>query len=210
MQQTIGEFIRQTRRQQNITQTELGGTRFSKSYVSAVERNKITASSEALTFFAEQLRQPHDYFTSLLQQVGHVEQIAVFNRDSSLNTGNVTLTDESLTLLGILLENTELSSISLQYELPLLSTEVVATLPPPKQACYYFLMGLSARKKQNLVATLYAFEYALALTPASQRSVVLDELGMTYYLMQIYHTALGYHLRVLSLLTEPHDESIIR
>ncbi len=210
MQQTIGEFIRQTRRQQNITQTELGGTRFSKSYVSAVERNKITASSEALTFFAEQLRQPHDYFTSLLQQVGHVEQIAVFNRDSSLNTGNVTLTDESLTLLGILLENTELSSISLQYELPLLSTEVVATLPPPKQACYYFLMGLSARKKQNLVATLYAFEYALALTPASQRSVVLDELGMTYYLMQIYHTALGYHLRALSLLTEPHDEFTIR
>ena len=63
MQQTIGEFIRQTRRQQNITQTELGGPRFSKSYVSAVERNKITASSEALTFFAEQLRQPRDYFT---------------------------------------------------------------------------------------------------------------------------------------------------
>jgi tetratricopeptide (TPR) repeat protein len=206
MQQTIGEFIRQTRRQQNITQTELGGTRFSKSYVSAVERNKITASSQALTFFAEQLHQPRDYFTSLLQQVGHREQIAVFNHDSSLNTGNGTLTDQSLTLLGILLENTELSSISLQYELPPLSTEVVATLPPPTQARYYFFIGLSARNKQNLAAALYAFEYALALTPTSQRSVILDELGLTYYLMQIYHTALGYHLRALSLLTEPLDE----
>ncbi len=210
MQQAIGEFIRQTRRQQNITQTELGGPRFSKSYVSAVERNKITASSEALTFFAEQLRQPRDYFTSLLQQVSPNGQVVVFNRDSSPSTNDVALTDESLTLLGILLENTELSSISLQYELPPLSTEVIVRLPPSKQARYYFLMGLSAREKQNLNAALYAFEYALALAPASQRSVVLDELGMTYSLMQMYHTALGYHLRVLSLLTEPHDESIIR
>ncbi len=185
MQQAIGEFIRQTRRQQNITQTELGGPRFSKSYVSAVERNKITASSEALTFFAEQLRQPRDYFTSLLQQVSPNGQVVVFNRDSSPSTNDVALTDESLTLLGILLENTELSSISLQYELPPLSTEVIVRLPPSKQARYYFLMGLSAREKQNLNAALYAFEYALALAPASQRSVVLDELGMTYSLMQI-------------------------
>src|SRR5947199_10837343 len=99
MQQTIGEFIRQTRRQQNITQSELGGTRFSKSYVSAVERNKITASSEALGFFAEQLSQPPNYFTSLFQQVGSGTQLTVLNRADSSTISDITPPDASLTLL---------------------------------------------------------------------------------------------------------------
>ncbi|TMD46431.1 MAG: helix-turn-helix transcriptional regulator [Chloroflexi bacterium] len=37
----IGELIRQLRRRRNITQTELGAPRYSKSYVSAVEKNTI-------------------------------------------------------------------------------------------------------------------------------------------------------------------------
>ena len=82
MQQSIGEFIRQTRRQQNITQSELGGTRFSKSYVSAVECNKIAPSSGALDFFAQQLGQPDGYFTSLAQQVRSSSQITVANNQT--------------------------------------------------------------------------------------------------------------------------------
>src|SRR6266571_3544517 len=56
-EQFIGESIRQLRRQRNLTQSELGGERYSKSYVSALERDKITPSFQALQFFAEQLGQ---------------------------------------------------------------------------------------------------------------------------------------------------------
>ncbi len=40
MQVPLSEYIRQLRRQRGLTQTELGGDRFSKSYVSAVELEK--------------------------------------------------------------------------------------------------------------------------------------------------------------------------
>ena len=93
MQQPIGDFIRQIRRQHNLTQSELGGTRFSKSYVSAVERNKIASSPEALRFFAEQLDQPDDYFTSLVQQVDHMRQLSMPDVPGLLTTDDTTHQD---------------------------------------------------------------------------------------------------------------------
>src|SRR5437016_7252030 len=123
MQRPIGEFIRQARRQQNMTQTELGGTRFSKSYVSAVERNKITSSEEALRFFAEQLGQPNEYFTSLLRQVGN-GQLAVFNTVGTLKANDAELRDQAFTLLDALLDSRELPDFPTRYELPTLSPEV--------------------------------------------------------------------------------------
>src|SRR5438105_7462080 len=117
MQQPIGEFIRQVRRQHNLTQSELGGTRFSKSYVSAVERNKIASSPEALRFFAEQLDQPDDYFTSLVQQVDNIRQLPVPDVPALLTTSDTALQDETLNLLDILLESTEIHNLSARYEL---------------------------------------------------------------------------------------------
>ena len=37
----VGELIRQLRRQRNLTQSALGANRYSKSYVSAVEKNTL-------------------------------------------------------------------------------------------------------------------------------------------------------------------------
>src|SRR5947209_9414269 len=120
MQQAIGELIRQARRQHNLTQTELGGTRFSKSYVSAVERNKITSSTEALHFFAEQLGQPDDYFTSLVQQIDNIRQLSIPNASGLPGMSNIALQDETLTLLDILLESTDLRNLPVRYDLPTL------------------------------------------------------------------------------------------
>ena len=58
MQQSLGEVIRQVRRYRHLTQGELAGERFSKSYVSSVEHERIPPSAEALRFFAERLGQP--------------------------------------------------------------------------------------------------------------------------------------------------------
>lgn len=205
MQQTIGNFIRQLRRQQNITQTNLGGARFSKSYVSAVERDKITASPEALSFFAEQLHQSSDYFTSLPQYVVNEKQLAVVNGSGALNVGDAVPANEALALFDMLLESTELNCFPPENELPSPAPEFIAALPRDKRARYYFLMGLNAKKKQNFSASLSAFEYALVLASLPQQPAILDELGMNYYLKQAYQTALGYHQRALSLLQEVTD-----
>src|SRR5437588_8303838 len=165
MQQPIGEFIRQVRRQHNLTQSELGGMRFSKSYVSAVERNKIASSPEALRFFAEQLGQPDDYFTSLVQQVDNIRQLSMPNVPGLLTSSDTAYQDEALTLLDILLESTELHNLSARYDLPRLAPEVIAALPGHKQSRYYFLMGLVAKQKQDLIYVLDAFERAHALAP---------------------------------------------
>src|SRR5436190_24288297 len=70
----IGELIRQLRRRRNLTQTELGANRYSKSYVSAVEKNTIRPSVAALRFFSEQLDQRSDYFTMLLESTENITQ----------------------------------------------------------------------------------------------------------------------------------------
>jgi hypothetical protein len=58
MQHLPGETIRQVRRLRHLTQRELGGDRYSKSYVSA----------EALRFFARRLGQADGNFATLMEQ----------------------------------------------------------------------------------------------------------------------------------------------
>ena len=218
MQQLIGEYIRQARRQQNLTQTELGGNRFSKSYVSAVERNKIEASLNALVFFAEQLGLSGDSFTNLLQQPESQMQLPMLYSTAgqsgrllwnSIGGDEQIVHNEELALLDSLLESTELYNFSAHYELPTLSLEVIQTLSPPKQARYYFLMGLIAQEKRDLSAALQSFEAALAFAPPRLQVAILDELGLNYYLAHSYKAALRYHLRALNLLKkEPPDEAL--
>lgn len=200
IEQSIGELIRQTRRQNNLTQTELGGARYSKSYVSAVERGKITPSSEALQFFAERLNQPEDYFITLSQQTEHIRQLAVLHGSNSLGIASQALQDEELTFLDIMLDSADHYHFEALHELPVLPAEVIAALPQVKQARYYFLTGMIAQKRQDYSAALQAFENALTFTPAKHQSAILDELGHTYYLSRSFHIALNYHLRALDLL----------
>lgn len=200
MQQPIGELIRQARRQRNLTQTELGGDRFSKSYVSAVERNKIVSSAEALKFFAEQLGQSDDYFTTLLKHSQGGRQLSVVGTSHVLGPQGQSMADKTATLLDILLQNTEFSTFPIRHEFPLLSSDVITALAPDKQARYYFLMGLIAKDKKDLTTALSAFETALILAPSNEQASILDELGRSYYLGQAYQTALSYHLRALHLL----------
>jgi transcriptional regulator with XRE-family HTH domain len=200
IEQSIGELIRQTRRQNNLTQTELGGARYSKSYVSAVERSKITPSSEALQFFAERLNQTEDYFITFSQQAEHIRQLAVLHGSNTLGIASQALQDEELTFLDIMLDSADHYHFEALHELPVLPAEVIAALPQVKQARYYFLRGMIAQKRQDYSAALQAFENALTFTPAKHQSAILDELGHTYYLSRSFHIALNYHLRALDLL----------
>ena len=58
----IAQRLRTARLAAKKTQQELAGERFSKSYISAVERGKMTPSVQALDYLADQLRVPMAYF----------------------------------------------------------------------------------------------------------------------------------------------------
>jgi len=58
---SIGERLRAARFAARLTQQELAGNLFSKSYISAIERDKMTPSLQALSVLAERLDVPVSY-----------------------------------------------------------------------------------------------------------------------------------------------------
>ena len=194
----VGELIRQLRRQRNITQTALGAPRYSKSYVSAVEKNTIRPSPEALQFFAEQLDQPNDYFTVPHEHPDGMKQEAALQGPEAISGPSTQ--DEGFNLLSLLLERADYSFILSMETLPPLAPGLIATLSPSGQASYIFLGGVIAQGKQEYEVALHAFERALPLAPAQLQPAVLDALGQHYYLTRSYTTALHYHHRAFALL----------
>lgn len=193
---SLGEHIRQLRRQHHMTQSELGAEHFSKSYISAVERDKIHPSTEALLFFTSQLHQSPGYFQKWQSEAS--QELSLVSNAS--NEASKTQ-QEILILLDTLLENTETASFSLtEEELPHLSLQTVEVLSVNKRARYYFLRGLVTQEKRELEDARRNFEIALAFAPEPQQPAILDELGENYYQLKSYQVALEYHLRARRLL----------
>src|SRR5579884_3847392 len=199
MQQSPGLSIRQLRRERSITQTQLGGDRYSKSYVSAVERGKIIPTPAALRFFAQQLEQPEEQFVQLFQQ-SEDEQIALLISGPTLSEDSTILRQE-LTILDTLLERTELHDLSPQQKFLLPSPALLAQLPLEKRTRYSYLMGALALKQGDYHGAIAALETALALAEEKYRRLILDELGNCYSQLRIYQSALMYHLRALEALS---------
>ncbi len=69
----LGIKIRRRRHELGLTQSELGGDRFSKSYVSQVESGKVAPSQEALAYFAARLGRPETWFlTDMQDSIGRI------------------------------------------------------------------------------------------------------------------------------------------
>ncbi len=200
--QGLGRVLRQLRRQHSMTQTELGGERFSKSYVSAVEKGKIMPSHEALRHFSSQLGQTVDYFEQFLQQPEPpIFPLSLIPPTPSSND-DYEMQVKALTLLDVLVEDGAFSSLQLVQQLPLLSPHALATLPLETQAPYSFWLGCRARQEGNIAEALHSFEYALGIASLKYRAVILDEIGTCHTLSHAHHSALNAHYRALRLLQE--------
>ncbi len=199
----VGELIRQLRRQRNLTQTELGANRYSKSYVSGVEKNTIRPSVAALRFFAEQLGQFSDYFTTLLESIKTIKQDTML--PGPLEVGSHFLQDDGFSLL---MQHTEPLSLENLKGLPLLTPEVLAGFPLSKQSYYFLLQGLSALANQEYETALQALERALPLAPPQLQPQVLDALGQYYSLTGFSSIALHYHLRALDSLEHAYAQEV--
>lgn len=203
---SFGEHIRQLRRQRSLTQTELGAGRYSKSYVSALERGTIVPSHEALCFFAEQFNQPIEAFEQLLEKSRFTRSVAAFPQGGAAPEPESDDPNEVMTLLDLLLARTRMTPLPSMSDLPRLSAEAMSALPLPRQARYAFWRGLVAQQEGELAEALSALEYALVLAPAKHQPAILDALGLNYYLERQYHTALSYHRRAHALLEQQIDQ----
>ena len=186
----IGSLIRQLRRQRNITQTALGASHYSKSYISGIEKNIIRPSPKALEFFATQLGLPRDYFTAFLERPASRKQEPHPFAEQSIQ-------DEGFLLLHLLRKHTD-PNARVPDELPPLAT----ALSPSKQGNYFLLEALITQEKQEHDAALHALERALPLVSAQLQPAVLDAMGQHYYLKRSYAIALHYHHRALTLLKQ--------
>src|SRR5581483_12345449 len=142
-----GSIIRQRRRAQNLTQSELGGNSFSKSYVSAVEKNKLIPSLTALQHFASRLGETDDYFVILAQQTRREPPLALQERDNSAQEAH--LFPEKAALLDVLLEQTDSPHFQAPESFFSLSVDFLHRLSLSQQAQYHFLRGKMLQRKAS-------------------------------------------------------------
>lgn len=199
-EQSIGSLIRRLRRQRNLTQIQLGGEHYSKSYVSALERGKLSPSQKALRFFATQFALPEEYFISLLEQA-ETRELAGAGEYLPAERGNEprsSLGEEEM--LDVLLEHAPNYSIPALRDLPAVSLAQLVTTPSSRQAGYAYVLGMSAQQKGEYENAVRSLEYALALAPSHMQSAILDALGTTHARQHRTTVALHYHLRAYRLL----------
>lgn len=210
MQESLGKHLRHLRRQRSFTQADLGSNQYSKSYISAIERDAIIPSPQALSFFEEQLGLPQHYF----EQWTHSDETTrslTFNLSSQhLTPSFAEATDEQekfAELLDLLLASSDHVLLTLTRAFASLSPQTVTAFPLATHARQAFFEGLVAQEKGEPARALPALEYALALSPLSLRPFVLDAIGSNYYLQQEYRTALLFHRRALQQMSEQDQDN---
>jgi transcriptional regulator with XRE-family HTH domain len=202
-EQPVGVLIRRLRRQHNLTQIQLGGKSYSKSYVSALEHGKLSPSQRALRFFAGQLELPEDYFITLVERAESRQQLVMAGENSPPAPGNeLWLSSEERQMLDALLGHVHNYNAQALLEFPAVSLEQISTTPSSRQAGYAYILGMSAQQNGEYDTALRALEYALALAPPQLRPAILDALGDTHARQNRRTLALHYHLRAYRLLKE--------
>lgn len=205
MQQPIGSTIRHLRREQNLTQSELGGTAFSKSYVSAVEKGRLVPSLEALRHFALCLGKSEDYFLRLNEESPQGPPLPVQETASAEWQLDMTtpLALEKGALLDTLIEHVAYQDFPVPESFFPLSAEALAVLSPAGQAHYALLQGRMFQQQADYVAAARSFETALAReTHPAHAAIILDELRACYLALDSPQVALHYAGRAHQLLLE--------
>lgn len=211
----IGERVRQARIAANLTQQELAGDTYSKSYISAVERGKMTPSFQALHILAERLGRSISFF------LGEGEVALWVPAGSSIPE---TLSDEERQqreqeARHMLKEAEELlvkgktaeALATLQVE----TNEPPVALPLYDQPRWYWLAGWAGVWGHQYPEAIGWLEHGLtvidsmrAQAPGSQRAQLGEMaerlrnfLGVCYYEQAQPTIALEHHLRCLAAVT---------
>ncbi len=212
----IGERVRLARIAANLTQQELAGETYSKSYISAVERGKMTPSFQALQILAERLSRPISFFLG----EGEVDP-EEFLGNSDLPPG---LTEEErqrqeAEARQMLREAEEwLNKNQAEQALATLHVEAnepPAALPLSERPRWYWLAGWAGVRARKFSETISRLERGLEVAEAARAQAspsrrarlaemterIRDFLGGCYYSLEQPAKAREQHLRCMAAIT---------
>jgi tetratricopeptide (TPR) repeat protein len=180
----LGERLRQLRVAAGLTQSELAGTRFSKEYVSQIERGKTRPARETIEWLAERLGVDADFLANgvTADQRGRVE--TALARAEALTEGN--REDEALA------------------ELEDVRTAVLATGLPELEVRLLADEAEARARMGEVRRALELLNRARALTQGPgfsdvERADVLFRLGVARYKLSSIQTAIGLFDEALRL-----------
>ena len=172
----LGERLRQLRVAAGLTQSELAGARFSKEYVSQIERGKTRPARETIEWLAEQLGVDADFLANgvTADQRGRVET-ALARADALIEANRETEAIEALDDVR---------------------TAVLATGLPELEVRLLCGEALARTRLGEVREAIELLNRARALTQGPgfsdvERADVLFRLGMCRYKLQSVQTALG-------------------
>jgi tetratricopeptide (TPR) repeat protein len=211
----IGERVRIARIAANLTQQELAGGTYSKSYISAVERGKMTPSFQALQMLAERLGRPISFFLG----EGDTNPQAWATSGAATSTlpdeerqqreqeaRNMLIEAEAWLVKG----QADKALAALRVE----ANEPPAALPLAERPRWYWLAGWAGVWGHRYTEAIGWLEHGLAVVeaaraqaPASQKARLAEmaerirnHLGGCYYDQRQPAKAFEYHLRCLTAI----------
>ncbi len=189
--QQIGRRIRTLRRERGLTQEALGGSDFTKGYISALERGAVRPSLKALDFLARRLDVSFSDLLAAEQQTERNVEIAALEEKLhyQLNDARMLIRTDQVDEAFQLLQETEQSVTTYKEDL---SPQVLYRIP--------FLRGLAYLHLSEPVPAQPHLEEALNLAEADPEAVcaVRNLLGVAYYELEQPQLALVQHLQCLN------------
>lgn len=212
---TIAERVRTARIAANKTQQQLAGDTYSKSYISAVERGKMTPSVQALGVLAERLGLPMSYFLG----ESDVDLSALAESTAQLRSTPERERIAREESLGLMLSEVEglIRQRDPDTALEKLGTaETVNELSTTQRPRWYLLHGWAWLLKHQQHEAIASLEKGLNLAeqlraqaPLSQKAQLAEMaerlrcfLGSAYYELGQPEMALEYHRRSLQAMND--------
>lgn len=195
----IGERVRQLRISRGLTQTQLAGVRFTKVYVSQIERGRVRPSSEAMDWLAERLGVAREYLATGVSSHEHERLLALLSRaEAAIHATQPREALRCLTTLGDLAE-----------------------VEPALELRARLVEGAARADLGDLQAALDVLEQAQQLVAApyftaADRAAVLFEIGRCRYKLSSIPTAVSRftealdQLRALGVEGDPLRARILR
>lgn len=181
----MGKRLKEARKEARLTQRELGGERYSPSYICQIEKDKIRPSVKGLEYIGKRLGRPVSYFfadAGLLEEISQKEQ-KTKTFFILLNLGESYLASQKNELAKKILD--EIASLNLSLETPFLRA---------------LILRYQGRVKTALLQEDEAEESLLEALSIFKDLEAFEELAKTYFDLAQLHFSKQSHGQARSYL----------
>jgi len=190
---TVGERLRKARRERGLTQDKLAEPRFTKGYVSAVERGTVHPSLKALEFFAQRLGMPISHFLVSTRNVDVEPEMEALEEDLNyqFDYARMLIRDGQTDQAFQLLSNAERNAEPFRSTI---SANIMYRAPYLRGLAYMHMLDAELAKPE--------FERALTVLKQGKGGAEVGDaevtvnnmLGVAFHQTEQPHMALEHHL----------------